>query len=101
MANTKEKLKERFSFLIDFAILESDKNNPYVTEYVELAFNISKKINYRVPKTTHLKVCKFCYQVRTAENTKTRTITQKKNNKFNKYLKLHCLSCDNIKKIKI
>lgn len=101
MAETKDSLKKRFFYLIDFAISENNKNNPYVGEYIQLAFDISKKINYRVPKDIHLKICKYCYSIRDLKNTKIRTITETKNKQKNKYLKIHCLNCNNIKKIKI
>lgn len=99
----KDNLKKRFFFLIDFAIKEyySDSKNPYIQEYLKLAFDISKKINYRVPKEIHLKVCKYCYNVRDSNNTKIRTITETKNKEKQKFQKIHCLNCDKIKKIKL
>jgi len=103
MGETKEQLKKRLFFLIDFAISENIKktNNPHLTEYIMLAFDISKKINFRIPKDIHAKVCKFCYCIRDSKNTSIRTITETKNHKPQKYLKIHCLNCNNIKKIKI
>ncbi len=103
MPETKDNLKKRISYLIDFAIFEQEckTGNPYTAEYVQLAFDISKKINYRVPQSIHLKVCKYCYAIRTAGNTKARVVTETKNHKKVKYLKLHCLECNNIKKIKV
>lgn len=103
MTETKDSLKKRFFYLIDFAISEyRNKNgNPYIKEYIELAFEISKKINYRVSKDVHLMVCKYCFSVRDSKNTKIRTITEIKNHKKQKYIKIHCLNCNNIKKINI
>ncbi len=97
MYKDKKKLVEKISFLIDFAIEEKDKNNPYIEEYVSLAFRIAKKINYRLPKEIHQKVCKHCLKLRTPENTIYRIESRNKN----KYLKMHCLDCDSIKKIKL
>lgn len=103
MSETKDALKKRFTFLIDFAILEYNNktDNPYITEYIELAFEISKKINYRVSKDIHLKVCKYCFNIRDSKNTKYRTVTEIKNHKKQKYLKIHCLNCNHLKKIKV
>lgn len=100
--NNKDDYKKRISFLIDFAISEhnSNKENPHIKEYVELAFEIAKKINYRFPKELHLKVCKYCFAIRTSKNTKYRTEVQLKNHLKQKYVKIHCLECDKIKKIK-
>lgn len=99
----KDNYKRRIYFLIDFAISESKQkaNNPYIKEYIDLAFELSKKINFRMPSEIHRKVCKFCHTIRTSKNTKVRTITENKNHKKQKYLKLHCLECNNIKKIVI
>jgi RNase P subunit RPR2 len=97
----KEDYRKRIYSLIDFAILEyqSEKENPYIKEYIELAFDISKKINFRFPKELHRKVCRYCYAIRTNKNTKFRTEVRQKNRKAQKYLKIHCLECDKIKKI--
>ena len=99
----KDEYKKKVYFLIDFAISENDLNigNPYIKEYIGLAFDISKKINFRFPKELHRKICRYCYAIRTSKNTKVRTITENKNHKKQKYLKIHCLNCNNIKKIKI
>lgn len=97
MSKNKQKLQEKIFFLIDFANSEKDKDNPYVKEYVSLAFRIAKKINYRLPKEIHQKVCKNCFVIRTSNNTRYRTETKNKN----KYLKMSCLECEYLKKIKI
>jgi RNase P subunit RPR2 len=97
MYKNKQKLIEKIFFLIDFAVSEKNKDNPYVKEYVELAFRIAKKANYRVPQEIHQKVCKNCFVIRNSENTRYRIETKNKN----KYLKMHCLECDCIKKIKV
>ncbi|HNW05875.1 MAG TPA: ribonuclease P Rpr2/Rpp21/SNM1 subunit [archaeon] len=97
----KDEYKKRVYFLIDFAISENNLKigNPYIKDYIGLAFDISKKINFRFPKELHRKVCRYCYAIRTSKNTKVRTITENKNHKRQKYLKIHCLECDKIKKI--
>ncbi|MFA5746103.1 MAG: ribonuclease P Rpr2/Rpp21/SNM1 subunit [archaeon] len=100
--NNKDDYKKRISFLIDFAISEYNlkTGNPHLKEYVELAFDIAKKINYRFPKELHLKVCKYCFTIRTTKNTKYRTQVIIKDHKKSKYMKIHCLECNKIKKLK-
>jgi RNase P subunit RPR2 len=93
----KQKMINKIHFLIDFAIQEENKNNPYIQEYVQLAIRISQKIKYKLPLEIHQKICKRCYIIRNSKNTRYRTET--KNNK--KFLKITCLNCDYIKKIKI
>ncbi len=97
MYKDKKDLRKKIFFLIDFAIDEQDKNNPYVEEYVSLAIRIAKKINYRLPKEIHMKVCKKCFKIRNSNNTRYRTETNNKK----KFLKIHCLACDYLKKIRI
>ncbi|HOD89668.1 MAG TPA: hypothetical protein PKK56_01105 [archaeon] len=97
----KEKIKNKIFYLIDFAIDQKNKNNPYITEYIKIAIDLAKSINFRLPPEIHLKVCKNCYSLRGSENTLIRTETRKVNKKYQKYLKLHCLYCGNIKKINL
>jgi len=96
MHKNKKKLVEKILFLIELAEKEKDKENPYIKEYVSLALRIAKKINYRLPKEIHLKICKNCQTIRTTKNTRYRTETKNQN----KYLKIRCLECDYLKKIK-
>ena len=98
--NRKEGIK-KINFLLDFAIKQSKTNNFYVYDYIKEAIRISKKFNYTLPNSFHYRFCKFCFSIRSTENTKFRIETRKKNKKFNKYLKIHCLNCDKIKKINI
>jgi len=103
MVKNKDVIRKKISYLIDFAISEKKnrKNNPYIRRYVQLAFELAKKINYRFPKETHMLVCKNCYELRDLNNTKTRIIRNKINHKTKKYVSLHCLSCNYVKKISI
>ncbi len=99
MFKDKKKIIEKINFLIDFAISQKDKNNPYIYDYVKISFSLAKKINYRLPSNIHRKVCKKCFTLRSLDNTKIRTERRKVNGKFKKYIKIHCLSCNHIKKI--
>jgi len=101
MVKDRKKYIEKIKFLIDFAISEKHENNPYIYDYIKIAFNLGKKINYRMPKEIHRKVCKKCFSIRSLENTKIRTVCEKKDGNMKKYLKIHCLSCNHIKKIAI
>ena len=103
MVKNKDVIKKKISYLIDFAISEnkSHKSNPYIKRYVKLAFEFAKKINYRVPKEIHELVCKNCFEIRNVNNTKTRITRGKVNHKVKKYLQLHCISCNYVKKISI
>jgi len=101
MAKDKKKVIEKINFLIDFAISQKNENNPYIYDYIKIAFSLSKKVNYRVSYTIHRKICKNCFSIRDLNNTKIRTYSIKVNGKVKKQLKLHCLSCNNIKKISL
>jgi len=93
------KIKEKINFLLSFIKEESDKDNPYIKEYLILITDLSKKINYRLPKKVHFLFCKYCFSLRNVENTKIRLITHKKNGVRQKYITLHCKECGKIKKI--
>lgn len=95
------KIKEKINFLLSFVKEESDKGNPYIKEYLILITELSKKINYRLPKKVHFLFCKYCFSLRNVENTKIRVINHKKNGTMQKYLIVHCKECDKIKKINI
>ena len=97
----KGKSIDKINFLIDFAIRESKGNNPYIYDYIEIAFRLARKINYRLPADIHLKVCKKCHTLRNSENTKIRMESRKINGVIKKYIKLHCLNCNYIKKINL
>jgi RNase P subunit RPR2 len=103
MVKNKDAIKKKIFYLIDFAISEkkNEQNNPYLKRSVLLAFELAKKINYRIPKEIHRIVCKNCFEIRNANNTKTRITRGKVNRKVKKYLQLHCLSCNYVKKISI
>lgn len=101
MVKDKKKVIEKINFLIDFAISQKQENNPYIYDYIRISFDIAKKVNYRLSKDIHRKVCKKCFSIRSVENTKIRTVREKKNGVFVKYLTLNCLSCNYLKKIKI
>jgi len=103
MVKNKDSIKQKIFLLIDFAIFENEnkKINPYIKRYVKLAFELAKKINYRIPKETHKLVCKNCFEIRTIENTKIRITKGKVNHNLKRYLSLHCLSCGYVKKISI
>lgn len=101
MHKDKKKIIEKIHFLVDFAISQNKENNPYVYDYIRLAFELAKKVNYRLPSEIHKKVCKKCYSLRSCTNTSIRTITQKKNKSFVKYLKYTCFHCNFVKKIKV
>jgi RNase P subunit RPR2 len=92
---------EKINFLIDFAISEKKENNPYIYDYIKIAFRLAKKIKYPLSKEIHRKVCKKCFTLRDLENTKIRTERRKVNGEYRKYIKLHCLSCSYIKKIRV
>jgi RNase P subunit RPR2 len=99
MVKDKKKVIEKINFLIDFAISQKEEKNPYIYDYIKISFLLAKNINYRMPKEVHRKVCKKCFSIRSLENTKIRTVREKKNGKFVKYIKINCLSCNHIKKI--
>ncbi len=101
MVKDKKKVIEKINFLIDFAISQKQENNPYIYDYIKISFLLAKNINYRMPKEVHRKVCKKCFSIRSLENTKIRTISEKKNGNIKKYLKINCLSCSYIKKISL
>ncbi|NCP72306.1 hypothetical protein GW835_02855 [archaeon] len=101
MVKDKKKVIEKINFLIDFAISQKQESNPYIYDYINISFNLAKKINYRMPKEIHRKVCKNCFSIRSLENTKIRTLRDKKNGVIVKSIKLHCLSCNHIKKIRV
>jgi len=103
MVKNKDGIKKKIFYLIDFAISENKyhKSNPYIKKYVKLAFELAKKINYRVPKEIHKLVCKNCFEIRNASNTKTRITRGKVNHKIKKYVSLHCQACNYVKKISI
>ena len=64
MVKNKFKIIEKINFLIDFSISEKNKENPYIYDYVKIAFSLAKKINYRMPPQIHRKVCKNCFSLR-------------------------------------
>jgi len=102
--NNKSLIIKKINFLIDFAISESkntDFKNPYIYNYIKIAFRLAKKINYRIPASIHMKVCKNCYTLRNIDNTKYKIESRVVNKTKKRYLKLHCLSCDYIKKINV
>lgn len=99
MVKDKKQVIEKINFLIDFAISQKNKKNPYVYNYIKICMDLAKKINYRLPSSFHRKICRNCFSIRTVENTKIRHFTIKKNNLKKKQIKLHCLSCGHIKKI--
>ncbi len=101
MVKEKKKIIKKINFLVDFAISEKNNNNPYIYDYIKIAFDLAKKINYRISKDIHRKVCKKCFSIRTTDNTKIRTERLTVNGKIKKQLKLHCLSCNFIKKISL
>ncbi|MFH0905871.1 MAG: hypothetical protein V1824_00870 [archaeon] len=105
MAKTsKQDIKQKINFILDFAINESKAenfNNPYISEYIKLIIRLAKSINYRLPSKMHLLICKNCNCLRTSSNTIIRTERHKINKKINKYLKIHCLNCNYIKKINL
>lgn len=101
MSKNKSKIVEKINFLIDFAISEKNKNNPYIYDYIKISFSLAKKINYRFPSNIHRKVCKNCFSLRDSNNTLIRIEKRKVSKNLRKYIKLHCLSCSYIKKIKI
>ena len=101
MVKEKKKYIEKINFLIDFAISEKKEKNPYIYDYIKMSFDLAKKVNYRVSKDIHRKVCKKCLTIRTTDNTKIRTERLIVNGKIKKQIKLHCLSCNFIKKISL
>ncbi len=104
MVKNKDIIKKKIAFLIDFAVKQSKDttfSNPFIYDYIKIAFKLAKKINYRLPSSIHRKVCKKCYSIRTTDNTKIRAENRIVNKKKQKYLKIHCLACGNIKKINL
>jgi RNase P subunit RPR2 len=101
MVKDKKQIIEKINFLIDFAISQKNEKNPYIYNYIKICFDLAKKINYRFPSSFHRRICKNCLSIRTIENTKIRVFTIKKNKVKKKQIKLHCLSCNHIKKISV
>jgi len=103
MTKGKEQIRRKVDFLIGFAVEQASAwpENPFIKEYIGLAFDLAKKVNYRIPSEIHRKVCKNCFCLRTADNTMTRTERRKVNKVYQKYIKIHCLNCEYIKKLKI
>lgn len=101
MSKDSKKIKEKIDFLLNFVKQQSKEDNPYIKEYLMLIVELSKKINYRLPKKAHILFCKHCFSLRTIENTKIRVVRHKKNGAIQRYLTLHCKECDQIKKINL
>jgi len=101
MSKDSRKIKEKIDFLLSFVKEQAKQDNPYIEEYLQLIVELSKKINYRLPKKAHILFCKHCFSLRTLENTNIRVIRHKKNGQLQKYLSLHCKSCGKIKKINL
>ncbi len=100
MVKNKDAIKNKIYYLIDFAISESQKHkdNPYIKRYIEIAINLSKRINYRLSPEIHSKICKNCFSIRDFKNTKIRITRKKVNKALKKYIQYHCLVCGYVKK---
>jgi RNase P subunit RPR2 len=101
MRKDSKKIKEKIDVLLSFVKEQSKEDNPYIKEYIMLILDLSKKINYRLPKKAHILFCKHCFSLRNLESTKIRVIRHKKNGALQKYLTLHCKECGKIKKINL
>jgi ribonuclease P protein subunit RPR2 len=81
--------KERVDILFNLAMKEFSKNSSRSHRYVELARNISKKYNIKIPKKWNRSYCKTCYNfLLLGENSNVRLVSSE--------VHIKCHECNNV-----